>query len=244
MKEGDNDAKLAIRRNAESDKEWEFHEYATLAYNLSTLYDDEIFNPFLKDMGVEMPPAMFSFDDLRNRKTLAQFNPDRNPQGLLDEITVNTTHFENKEFKWGKWVYGEVIFHERLHHLQENFLNVHSPNRVSHDRVFVQLGEKWGIHPTPVKGSHWKVADEDKPVGIILKRMGFERPDDVPRDDKKDYFRPNPKKGRSTLTKYTCESCGLNVRIGVQDDPELLHIPCGTVLVKVDGKSHNIYQSK
>ena len=34
------------------------------------------------------------------------------------------------------------------------------------------------------------------------------------------------RRGKSTLHKWTCPECGLNVRIGIKDDPKLRHDPC------------------
>jgi hypothetical protein len=85
-----------------------------------------------------------------------------------------------------------------------------------------------------------------------MKELGIERPDDVPRSegDKRDWFRPRKERGKSTLAKYTCSSCGLNVRVGVKEDPGIIHHKCSVekgedvFFVKFDGREHTIYKSK
>jgi len=34
------------------------------------------------------------------------------------------------------------------------------------------------------------------------------------------------RKGRSSLHKWTCPECRLNVRIGIKGNPEIVHEPC------------------
>jgi hypothetical protein len=58
------------------------------------------------------------------------------------------------------------------------------------------------------------------------------------------------RRGKSTLHKWTCPECGLNVRIGIKDDPKLRHDPCEkkcgheVFFVQADGLTHTIYKSK
>jgi hypothetical protein len=74
-----------------------------------------------------------------------------------------------------------------------------------------------------------------------MKELGIPKPDDVPRaEGKRDYFRPEKEKGRSTLTKWSC-GCQ-NVRVGTKDFDATCN-RCGSVFVKIDGKVHNIYKS-
>jgi hypothetical protein len=79
-----------------------------------------------------------------------------------------------------------------------------------------------------------------------MKEWGIERPFDVPTDDRKlDWFKKvvDWKRGVSSLTKWTCPDCGLNIRVGIKSDPELLHKPCGSVLVKSEGLTHLVFNS-
>jgi hypothetical protein len=88
--------------------------------------------------------------------------------------------------------------------------------------------------------------------------LGIARPDDVPRMDwmttggkrsKKDWFRPQPEKGKSTLHKWVCPDCGMAVRVGINSDPHLVHDVCSAIkgekvfLVKPDGPKHTIYEN-
>lgn len=153
---------------------------------------------------------------------------------------------------WGKWAQLETLLHEQIHLWQENFgQHKHKPGRVAHDKEFVEKCRSLGLYPTPVIGSHYQVAD-----GVfaeLMKELGMPRPNDVPRDAttdwtktggrKTDWFRPFKEKGRSTLHKYEYPNCGLKVRVGVKEDPGLIHVKCGTLLVKADGLEDTIYQA-
>jgi len=261
MKEGthiDNfDPKPEIRRNAENARDWEYFEEAKYLYEKAILFKDRLLDPVLLTDRGRLPDPVISFDDLRNKKTLAAYTLHRNPQGLLDEITFNTAHYEEEESKkvwvWGKWAQLETLLHEQVHLWQENFgKHKHKPGRVAHDKEFTEKCESLGLHPMPVVGCHTQVAD-----GIFAKLMGelgISRPDDVPtiegKAKKKDWFRPTPERGRSTLHKWVCPDCGLAVRIGIKDDPYLVHDVCTEIkgekvfLVRHDELKHTIYKSK
>ena len=70
----------------------------------------------------------------------------------------------------------------------------------------------------------------------LMAELGIERPDDVLTIDgmKIDWFRflsdleGKERKGTSTLKKWCCPECGLNVRMGVAGDPLLRHHACET----------------
>jgi hypothetical protein len=126
------------------------------------------------------------------------------------------------------------------------------PERVTHNKEFVDKCESLGLHPLPVIDAHYAVAD-----GVfakLMRELGIPRPDDVPRiegkEKKRDWFRPEPEKGRSTLHKWVCPDCGLAVRMGISSDPRLVHDSCSETkgekvfLVRHDGLAHTIYESK
>jgi hypothetical protein len=86
-----------------------------------------------------------------------------------------------------------------------------------------------GASPMPVVGCQIQVAD-----GVFAKLMeelGVPRPDDVPKitEERRDWFRPNKEKGKSTLHKWVCPGCGLAVRIGINSDPNLVHDVCSEI---------------
>jgi hypothetical protein len=261
MKEGtpiDNfDPKPAIQRNAENAHDWEYSEEAKYLYGMAVLFKDRLLDPVLLTDRRRLPNPVISFDDLRNQKTLAAFTLHRNPQGLLDEITFNTTHYEEQDgkkvWKFGRWAQLETLLHEQVHLWQQNFgKHPVKPERVTHNKEFIDKCESLGLHPLPVIGAHYAVAD-----GVFAKLMGelgIPRPDDVPRMEgkakRRDWFRPSPEKGRSTLHKWICPDCGLSVRIGINSDPRLIHDVCSEIkgekvfLVKHDGLLHTIYKAK
>src|SRR6266540_1210703 len=220
------DPKPEVRKNAEVAHDWEYTEEAKYLYGMAILFKDRFLDPILHTDRGRLPDPVISFDDLRNKKTLAAYTLHRNPQGLLDEITFNTAHYQESEGKkvwvWGRWAQLETLLHEQIHLWQENFgEHKHNPGRVAHDKEFVQKCESLGLHPMPVVGCHIEVAD-----GVfanLMNELGIPRPEDGPtiRKGKRDWFRPNKEKGKSTLHKWICPDCGLSVRIGIKSDPYL-----------------------
>ena len=243
------DAKPAVRKNAETATDWIFHEEAERMYTTALLFKTRFLDPIARtDRGV-MPDPVISFDNLRNKNTLAAYTLNRNPQGLLDEITLNTVHYEERDrkvyWKYGDWAKYETLLHEQIHLWQQNF-GEHSvkPGRSTHNKEFVVKATSLGLHVRPNIGSHYSVADADSPFGLLMKELLIERPDDVPRDEeiKTDWFLPPKTRGKSTLKKWICPDCSLNVRIGINDDPELIHEPCGSKLIR--GGHGNVYEKK
>ena len=225
------DPKPAIKKNAETAYDWEYSGEAKYLYGMAVLFKDRFLDPILHTDRSRLPDPVISFDDLRNKKTLAAYTLHRNPQGLLDEITFNTAHYKKEYGKnvWalGKWAQLETLLHEQVHLWQQNFgENPVIPGRVSHNKEFIDKCESLGLHPMPSVGCHIAVAE-----GVfaqLMGELGIERPDDVPRSDgkKMDWFRPEKVKGRSTLHKWECPDCGLALRVGIKDDPCLVHNVC------------------
>ena len=87
------DPKPEIRKNAENARDWEFRDEAQYLYGMAVLFKDRFLDPVLHTDRGRLPDPVISFDDLRNRRTLAAYTLHRNPQGLLDEITFNTAHY-------------------------------------------------------------------------------------------------------------------------------------------------------
>src|SRR5215216_6482300 len=197
------DPKPEIRKNAETARDWEFHEEAEYLYGMANLFKDRFLDPILLTDRGRLPDPVISFDDLRNKKTLAAYTLHRNPQGLLDEITFNTAHYQEDERKkvwvWGRWAQLETLLHEQVHLWQENFgEHRHKPGRVAHDKEFVEKCESLGLHLMPVVGCHTEVADGV--FATLMNELGIPRPTDVPRETaetfKTDWFRPTKEKGR------------------------------------------------
>src|SRR5688572_27151362 len=97
------DPKPTIRKNAENARDWEYADEAKYLYDMAVLFKDRFLDPILLTDRGRLPDPVISFDDLRNQKTLAAYTLHRNPQGLLDEITFNTVHYEEADNKKG-WV--------------------------------------------------------------------------------------------------------------------------------------------
>lgn len=255
----DFDPKPEIRKNAENARDWEYREEAQYLYGMAVVFKDRFLDPILLTDRGRLPDPVISFDDLRNRRTLAAYTLHRNAQGLLDEITFNTAHYkkndeEKAEWVWGRWAQLETLLHEQVHLWQENFgKQKHKPGRVAHDKEFVAKCESLGLHPLPGVGCHTEVAG-----GVFAKLMdelGIPHPEDVPREkgetpQKSDWFRPTKEKGTSTLQKWVCPGCGLAVRLGIKSDPRLVHEACSEArgekvfLVKDEGRSQIIYKAK
>lgn len=235
------DPKPEIRKNAEIAKDWEYSEDAKYLYGMTVLFKDRFLDPVLLTDRRRLPDPVISFDNLRNIQTLAGYTLHRNPQGLLDEITFNTEHYEEADgqmvWRFGRWAQLETLLHEQVHLWQQNFgENPVKPGKVHHNKEFVDKCESLGLHPMPVRGSHVAVAD-----GVfaqLMKELGLERPDDVPRMSglKKDWFKFKKElegkdvKGKSTLKKWCCPECGMKVRMGIAGDPLLRHHTCETTL--------------
>src|SRR5512140_232978 len=111
------DPKPEIRRNAENARDWQYSEEAKYLYSKAVLFKDRFLDPVLHTDRGRLPDPVISFDDLRNRRTLAAYTLHRNPQGLLDEITFNAAHYEQVDGKmvwhFGKWAQLGTLLHEQ-----------------------------------------------------------------------------------------------------------------------------------
>jgi hypothetical protein len=189
----------------------------------------------------EIPPVVLAIDDLRNKNTLAAYNLVDDEYGLSYKITMNEVHYENageegRRWRFGEWAQSETLCHELFHHKQQLLgKDPFTPrSRVTHNKEFTQMLEDVGLHCAP-EGFHYKVADVDSPFGLLMRQWGIEPPaEDVrEREFKIHWFKDGKReKGRSTLTKYECPQCGLKVRYGRKDEPNLMHVPCGELLVR------------
>jgi len=200
---------------------------------------DRFFSGVVTPEFTERLPAPIIAIEPMNIKTLATYRIVPDGYGLPFKLTMNEVHYKEvggkMVWKWGEWSQSETLFHELMHHLQQ--LRGKDPykqgSRVTHNKEFCSRMEAAGLHPTPGVGSHYAVADADSPFGMLMKEWGIERPKDVPRDELKPkqnwwVFGSEGTRGKSTLFKWMCAVCGLAIRVGIKDDPHLIHkVDCG-----------------
>ena len=258
------DPQPRVRKNAETAKDWEYAEEAAYLYRSAILFKDRFLDPILLTDRRRLPDPVISFENLRNRNTLACYTLARNPQGLLYQITMNTEHYVDEDrdgkkvkvWSFGKWAQLETLLHEQVHLWQQNFgENPVKPGRSTHNKEFVTKCEALGLHPMPDRGCHTRLADGT--FAMLMKELGVAPPtisEDLAGLDI-DWFKwfldsmGKSRKGISTLHKWTCPECGLKVRIGIKNDPELRHEPCeqktghAVFFVRGDGLSHVIYKA-
>ena len=230
-----------IRKNAESASDWEFAKEAAYLYRMATLFKDRFLDPVLLTHRRRLPDPVISFENLRNRNTLAAYTLVRNPQGLLYEITMNSQHYikngkdgnRGNEWKFGKWAQLETLLHEQVHLWQQNFGdNPVKLGKPYHNKEFISKCESLGLHPMLGVGCHIKLADGA--FAILMNELGIEPPDLSKQREElgKDWFKwhldshGKRRKGKSTLKKWTCPVCGLNARMGIKDNPMIRHDPC------------------
>jgi len=256
------DPQPEVRKNAETAKDWEYVDEAAFLYRMATIFKDRFLDPILLTDRRRLPDPVISFKNLRNMNTLAAYTLERNPQGLLYEITMNSQHYveENeaeksvRKWEFGKWAQLETLLHEQVHLWQQNFGDDPvRPGRSHHNKEFVEKCEALGLHPMPGVGCHIRLADG--PFSLLMHEMGIDPPDlsKQPEDIPIDWFKwaldslGKRRKGKSSLHKWTCPECGLNARMGIKDDPLIRHEPCeqktghAVFFVRADGLSHTIY---
>jgi len=232
-----NNPQPAVRKNAENASDWIFKEEAVNLYRLAIIFRDRLVDPILRTDRNQVPDPVISFDDMRNNNILAAYTLNRNPQGLLHEITLNTAHYEEVEgkpvWRFGKWAQAESLLHEMLHLKQQKYgKEPYKRGKSTHNKEFCEMSKQLGLNVVPNIGCHYAPADEGSPFAILMHEMGIPRPTDVPtaegtRGRRLDWFEIGKKeKGRSSLSKWQCPECGLNVRIGIKGDPLIIHAPC------------------
>lgn len=258
------DPQPEVRKNAEFARDWAYSEEATYLYRMAVVFKNRFLDPILLTDRKRLPDPVISFNNLRNRNTLAAYTLVRNPQGLLYEITMNTEHYIDEEqdgkkkkvWDFGKWAQMETLLHEQVHLWQQNFgEDPVKPGRPYHNKEFVAKCESLGLHPMPGVGCHTRLADGS--FALLMNDLGIQPPDlsQKPEDLDLDWFKwlleflGKSKKGTSTLHKWTCPECGLNARFGIKGNPEVVHEPCSekkgekVFFVQADGLTHTIYDA-
>jgi hypothetical protein len=259
------DPQPEVRKNAETAWDWEFADEAAYLYRIANLFKDRFLDPILLTDRRRLPDPVISFDDLRNMNTLAAYTLQRNPQGLLYEITMNSQQYRdekidskaNKQWIFGRWAQLETLLHEQVHLWQQNFgADPFRQGRSQHNKEFVDKCESLGLHPKPGVGCHTRLADG--PFELLMNELGIKPPDLItkPEVTEIDWFKwfldsqGKRRKGKSSLHKWTCPECGLNARMGIKDNPLIRHEPCeiktghAVFFVQLDGLTHTIYKDK
>ena len=235
-----NRIKKALADFGETAPNWPFREEKVYWDRMAGILKREVVDPIALVSRVAMPDVVIGFDRASKANTLAYYHTVPNAHGIPDEVIFNKTHYEERDgkmvWRYGIWSQAETLTHEMIHGLL-NFISKLEDRKIpAHGAEFVTTCKKVGLNVVPGVGAHYQVADADSSFARVMRSMGIPRPQDVPRDEgeplpKRDYFRPKKEKGSSTLHKWECPSCGLKVRIGINDDPQLIHKPCGEVLI-------------
>ena len=233
-----------VRKNAESAPDWQYQDQARYLYGRAQLFRERLIDPIARIDRSQMPDPVISFDNLRNYRTLAAYRLTRNPNGLNYEIIMNTQHYTDvegrKTWEYGEWALNETFVHELCHEWQQTTgKDPIQLGNIYHNQEFVDKCEGIGLHPKLGEGYHLRLADG--PFGILMNELGIKAPEelkDTPGEFNLDWFRwlldfqGKSRRGTSSLTRWTCPGCGLNVRMGIKGDPELTHDPCGVRLVR------------
>lgn len=236
-----------IRKMSESNKDWDYSQEALKLYRRT----DEVLNRFYPDIPTpkdmqELPKVLIAVDSLRNQKVLAAYNLVPDEYGLNFKIIMNEQHYVDvnngepgKKWRFGEWAQMETLVHEIGHHWQQ--LKGENPfkptSRVTHNKEFCEKMEQLGIH-CATEGYHTRIADIDGPFGILMKEYGIEPPEGVPTTEFKihwfkEFFKFKERKGRSTLSKWSCE-CPYHLRVGKKDWPGATCNKCHTQYQKAE----------
>lgn len=226
-----------VRKNAETASDWEYKDEAAYLYGKAVLLKDRLLDPLHHLDRDRLPEPIIAFENLRNKNTLAAFRLTRNPEGMKNEIILNSEHYVDQDGKkvweFGRWAQMETLLHEMVHEWQQVFgKDPVQLKRIYHNKEFVEKSESLGLHPKLGEGFHVKLADG--PFAILMKELGIEPPnlDQKPDDVNIDWFKwlmdylGKSRKGTSTLSNWVCPECHLHVRIGIKGNPELIHKPC------------------
>jgi hypothetical protein len=185
-----------------------------------------------------------AIESLRNKNTLATYRIVPDGYGLNFKLTFNEQHYievkgedknKFKVWRFGEWAQMETLVHELGHHWQQLLGEdpYEQKSKVTHNAEFRMKLAELGIHCTS-EGYHSQFADLDSPFGYLMQEWGIKPPADAKRNVEFDidWFkvmikgRGKERKGRSTLTKYTC-ACGQNIRVGKKQWPGAVCNACG-----------------
>lgn len=251
----------AIRKAGERNKDWDYTGEISKLYRRSETIIDRLY-PVIHtpDFQGRLPSIVIGIGNLRNKNTLAAYNLVPDDYGLNYKITFNEQHYikgkgedgkETKIWRFGEWAQMETLVHEIGHHKQQMLGKdpfKAGKSKVTHNKEFTDMMEQLGIYCND-QGAHYAPVRMDSPAGKLFVEWGLRPPEGVPtgKGVEFDWFewfakdRGRERKGRSTLRKFQCPGCGANVRWGKKEDPMLLHIPCGEVLI--DASNGDVYKA-
>jgi len=252
-----------VRRAAEANREWDYSAEAAKLYRRAETIMDRFYHGIPTPSSDGRLPAPLIAIDSMNIRTLAAYLLVPDELGLRYKLTFNEQHYidgeQSKIWRFGEWALMETLTHELGHHWQQlRGKNPFNQGKVTHNREFTSKLEELGIYSTTGHGAHYKQADLDKPFGLLMREWGIARPE-VPEEvvpPKVDWFKffaelfgnPAPQ-GRSSLAKWECPECHLKVRVGIKNNPQLVHDPCSektgrkVFFINNDGLSHTIYKA-
>ncbi len=236
-----------IRKHAEKNREWDYSEEVAWLNRKFDQFKERFFDGVVAPDRPPLPVAPIAIENLRNMRTLAAYNVVPDEYGLNYKLTLNEQHYIDgqtedggkiKVWRFGRYAQGETLMHEMVHHEQQvRGKDPFKPGKITHSREFTERCEGFGLHPKLGEGYHLRPADgvfQDfmKELGIYPAEEAFK----APPDPDMDWFRwlikyrGQERKGKSTLKKWCCPECGLNVRMGIAGDPVLRHHTCETVV--------------
>ncbi len=158
------DPQPEVRKNAENARDLEYKDEAAYLYRMAVLFKDRLLDPLHHLDRDRLPKPIIAFENLRNKNTLAAFRLTRNPEGMKNEIIMNTGHYIDQDGKivweYGRWAQLESLLHEQVHEWQQVFgKDPVQLKRVYHNKEFVEKCESLGLHPKLGEGHHLKLAD-------------------------------------------------------------------------------------
>ena len=239
-----------VRKNAETNREWEFQPVADKIYPKVEIIKQRLFDGVLTpDRNSPLPSPPVAIENLKY-KTLATYRLIPDGYGMNDKLTLNAKHFVSEDGVWvwdwgGDWGLYETITHE-VAHLKHKHRGKSKPD---HGPEFRGILLDLGIFCTS-SGAQWNEAEEGKPFAILMQEWGVKRPENTQELDEKSkvsYWEPEgerKKRGKSTLHPWICPECGQKLRATIKGDIDSTHDACGVKYIRADEVDRTIYKSK
>jgi hypothetical protein len=226
-----------IRKNAETNRNWEYQPIADKWYPIAEEIKQTLFDGvLLLDRTSPLPSPPIAIEPM-NVRTLATYRLVEDGYGLNDKLTLNAKHFKKVNGVWvwdygGDWGLGETITHEIGHEKHKHW----GTTKPDHDKYFIDMMEQIGIHCNQY-GQHWKEADEEKAFSLLMHRLFIPRTIvefELPENSKVSWWTPDgPKKeGTSTINKWQCPVCDEIWYCTRKDPKPPKHEECGVFFVR------------